>query len=821
MPAGYTTVTGSNFTDASDNPLSGATIWFQPCDTAGTPLSFCVNGAGQATKKKKKATVTNGAFSILLADTSLTLPINICYQVTLTDNISGESLLSQGYLIQPRGPTWNIDPFEAESSPLALIQPGPPGPTGPANTLTILAVTTLAPGSAATATIAGSAPNQSLSLGIPQGVPGPVGGNLATTTPQADVAGGAVGDSESSARANHAHPFPAALVALSGALIQDIISNYSGLPVDLVLACDAQGNLALYSDTSGNVVAGLSLTAPLVATSKLNFIFGTTIEETIQELASSFYDIDTVLVSDARKNLALFSTKEGDIVVGRNLIVTGELTAANMSTYPSSVQEDALGNVYYAATDASNKMQIVQVSPAGVTTYLTSGSNNWMPTVRGGLVLFLSDRAGSGTTTPYQMRLYGQDQQPLASSLLKPWMLEHIIVYGQSLSTGFYGTPILDSTQPYNNLTWNGTDTTNDNGVHATVTNVTAFGPLVESVANSSPIIGETVCSSMCNGLTLDLLGQGVSAQFLSQAAGLGGTAYAGLARGTVHYNLVLSSVTEALALATAAGETYGVGCIPLIHGQSDEGTALATYYADLLTWQANFQTDIQAISAQKQTIPILISQANEFGSYPSTGKLEGTSGLAQLQACENYPGLFYFVSPQYFLPHYTDGLHLVSQSYRILGDYFRKTIKAIKLGQFWTGLRPRSLQLIGTTLVVRFWVPVAPIVIDTAAVTEPTELVAGQKYGFYIESAGGVIGTPAITAIAISAPDTLTMTLSAAPAAGSFLAYANNVKALSTGTQPTSGPRGNLRDSDSTPSYYTPATLLYNWCAAFKKQIN
>ena len=53
--------------------------------------------------------------------------------------------------------------------------PVPVGPAGPANTLLIGTVETLAPGQPATAQITGEAPNQTLSLGIPQGQTGQTG----------------------------------------------------------------------------------------------------------------------------------------------------------------------------------------------------------------------------------------------------------------------------------------------------------------------------------------------------------------------------------------------------------------------------------------------------------------------------------------------------------------------------------------------------------------------------------------------------------------------------------------------------------------------
>lgn len=49
------------------------------------------------------------------------------------------------------------------------------GPTGPANTLTIGSTTTLAAGSSASASLTGTAPNQTLNLGIPAGAPGASG----------------------------------------------------------------------------------------------------------------------------------------------------------------------------------------------------------------------------------------------------------------------------------------------------------------------------------------------------------------------------------------------------------------------------------------------------------------------------------------------------------------------------------------------------------------------------------------------------------------------------------------------------------------------
>jgi len=109
--AGYTTVSASNLTDASGNKISNATISFQPCNSSGVPLSFQVNGSGQAIDTPITAQVSNGAFSVQLADTSLTNPKNIAYKVTVIDNTSGNNLLGPGYVIQPTGSAWSFDSF--------------------------------------------------------------------------------------------------------------------------------------------------------------------------------------------------------------------------------------------------------------------------------------------------------------------------------------------------------------------------------------------------------------------------------------------------------------------------------------------------------------------------------------------------------------------------------------------------------------------------------------------------------------------------------------------------------------------------------------
>ena len=109
---GFTTVSAQRLTDTNGAVIADATIKFQPCDTQGRMLSYRIGGGGQASFQPVSTKVDNGVFTIQLADTTLTLPVNIAFAVTVIDNATGNILLGpKGYLIQPSGEEWDFDAF--------------------------------------------------------------------------------------------------------------------------------------------------------------------------------------------------------------------------------------------------------------------------------------------------------------------------------------------------------------------------------------------------------------------------------------------------------------------------------------------------------------------------------------------------------------------------------------------------------------------------------------------------------------------------------------------------------------------------------------
>jgi hypothetical protein len=95
---GYTTVSGTQLHDATGTLVTNSTIRFQPVNSQGVPLSFRAGGAGgQTIAYPVSTTVTSGAFSIVLADTTLTSPANPCYSVSLISNLTGRIDPFPGY----------------------------------------------------------------------------------------------------------------------------------------------------------------------------------------------------------------------------------------------------------------------------------------------------------------------------------------------------------------------------------------------------------------------------------------------------------------------------------------------------------------------------------------------------------------------------------------------------------------------------------------------------------------------------------------------------------------------------------------------------
>jgi hypothetical protein len=379
--------------------------------------------------------------------------------------------------------------------------------------------------------------------------------------------------------------------------------------------------------------------------------------------------------------------------------------------------------------------------------------------------------------------------------------VNHLLCTGQSLSVGSGGAPPLSTTQPYSNKMFN-------TGVLAGGTNLTSFVPLVEASV-------ETMSSGLANQVT-KLASEVVlpalpppenTHALLVSCHGVGGQPYSALKKGTTPYANGLAQMKAAQSISTTQKLSYVIRGVTCVHGESDHSSGNTAYAANLATWQSDYETDARALTGQTDPVRFFHTQISCWTKYSSA---TSTIPSQQLQASVASGGKIVMVGPKYFLP-YTDGVHLTNVGYRWLGEYYAKAYSRVVLERgAWEPLRPRSVTRSGAVITVQFIVPVPPLVLDTTRVSDP------GHHGF--EYWDDSTAPPAITKVALAGADSVEITLASAPAGKTRsirYAYTGLVGAAA---GPTTGPRGNLRDSDAAVS--RDGKPLFNWAVHFAEAV-
>jgi hypothetical protein len=279
-----------------------------------------------------------------------------------------------------------------------------------------------------------------------------------------------------------------------------------------------------------------------------------------------------------------------------------------------------------------------------------------------------------------------------------------------------------------------------------------------------------------------------------------------------------MMEIADGLALAKAAGKSYVVRAVTAVHGEHDHygkeayfplpGTdgksTIVDYGHGLEEWQRDYESGAKAITGQTLPVPLLISQYSHWNDRPTT-----KIAYEQLAAHVRSKGKVVVIGPTYMLPYTSTCLHFTGEGERHLGEYFAKAYARIVLeGKTWEPLRPVAITRQGNVITAKFLVPKPPLVLDTQKVSNP------GNYGFEVVDDSGA--TPTITSVAIAGPDTVQITLSAAKAGpNTRLRYAYTFGGCGgSGTMA----RGNLRDSDDTPSQN--GYDLSNWSVHFDEPL-
>jgi hypothetical protein len=359
-----------------------------------------------------------------------------------------------------------------------------------------------------------------------------------------------------------------------------------------------------------------------------------------------------------------------------------------------------------------------------------------------------------------------------------PWDWSGIIGTGQSLSVGARGLPVLSTNQPYHNLKLS-TDhlpwpiTPND--THLTLT------PLVEPVGRLTPwgpssswpknIYGETPHSAMANEITA-LVCANANRDFVSVhcAVGEGGQGMIYLKKNAVKkgvngrsYEAAMIATKAITRLAKVAGKTYGVGAIIVTHGETDATNA--NYESELRQLWSDYNTDVRAITGQKQKIQMIVSQQNSCAD-------RSASTLAQWRIGVDDPADIVCSGPKYQYPYASDCIHLTADGYRQLGEkYGQIYYQRVILKKNWQPLEPVGIERSGRTITIRYHVPVPPLMWATNfELPHPSTIEWRNGKGFEVYSVGGA--KVAIASAAISG-DAVVITCASNPGPGARVGYA------------------------------------------------
>lgn len=329
--------------------------------------------------------------------------------------------------------------------------------------------------------------------------------------------------------------------------------------------------------------------------------------------------------------------------------------------------------------------------------------------------------------------------------------------------------------------------------------------------------------------------------KFMSSVAFLGGTCITDLSKGTTTYNSLLSQVTTAKNTATSLGKSFSVPAFCWTQGEEDyraggnagaaygSGKYIPTEYATkLIKLVDDLNTDIKAITGQIEDVKCVMYQVashNPYGRYPRIA-------IEQLKAATLDKRIILAKTMYDVEYNAADNVHAPNKTYRNMGNHYGIGLfNAIVKNEHMLPVYPIKSQLAGNVLYIQFHVPVKPLVFDDTWVSPLTD---GKK-GFALYNVTNEFTTSAtitasattITSVELINSDTVKITLSGVPTAGTRLTYGVNGLGYdvvngntTTGTRRSGridGARGNLRDSQT---YFNPVSNyfnLYNWSSIFE----
>lgn len=299
-----------------------------------------------------------------------------------------------------------------------------------------------------------------------------------------------------------------------------------------------------------------------------------------------------------------------------------------------------------------------------------------------------------------------------------------VISYGQSNSVGG-GSGTLPITQIYDALT------TNDGPTGGIGTNLI---PYTHTIA--LPLLGvfNKFTDLISSENFLDYSDK--TFKFIGTAAGQGSTFAEGLKKGTTPYSKLISQVTNTYGIAQSQGKKLAVPFVMWTQGENeiDVDTPYGDYVATMNQLIADLNTDIKALTGQKNNIPLIGYQIAKYsGSHADYDKIS----KAHLDLGLTHP-LFICACPSYQFDYLLEGssggsggfiVHFTPLTRLLYGAYLGIAAKRTLVdGKKFLPLHPKKFIVNGNNLQVVYHMPFdGNLEFDTTAVSNPGD------YGFMI----------------------------------------------------------------------------------------
>ncbi|MFV8875326.1 sialate O-acetylesterase [Serratia fonticola] len=301
----------------------------------------------------------------------------------------------------------------------------------------------------------------------------------------------------------------------------------------------------------------------------------------------------------------------------------------------------------------------------------------------------------------------------------------HIPIYGQSLSVGALGSPILNTPTP-ESLMYN-------TGVISRGKSPISLVPLAENGV-------ETIASALANSFVSNVKYGMNGRKLILNSGGVGGEKIANLSKGKPAYNDLINQIKWCSQYNISDGREYAVDYIVWIQGEADAnlGMSKEEYKARLSQLRIDIENDLSAVRNTARQLQMMIYQMSSHGFYAGTVEHPSVEiPIAHLELSNEDENIHCF-GPNYMFAG-SDQVHKTNHGYRQMGLQAEKAIRHhLETGEKFRPLEPIKFRKITDRVIIGdFYVPVPPMKFDDSIVSQ---LPDGNN-GFEVWDSSGRVG--------------------------------------------------------------------------------